>query len=1033
MGKINQVILANSAGYQFAQVRLDGHCDIAGGQGVGKTTLMNALLFPFVVEDRFIDIEKNEKERFSEYYFKFTNSFIIYEVENDLGALYCAVARHEGASLVFNLVSAPYDEGWLFNEAGMPCRDWGEVRQRIGEEVYIKTITTRDKFNRIFLGKGEDYTAQYSIIKTPRDKDSIRPLLANIFKNLPFTQDNLKESLVAAVMTSNNVETEGIALGTHRESLRGFAERYSDIQKVTVTDKDGKTAIDPIADEIFSQKDDYVSAVRERDLIPGKLAFAHSAVVTMKDKVQEDIAALRGRKDSAKKALDEKISDLAKKQSELLGQIGEVKKDLDTIIEYEKKYQDIDVDSLVEWIADKKNLLTQQKELESQRDSFSADAREINFKMKTAIENNTQVYRHKQNEIEAGYNKSVADLNAKRQAASDEADRKRAEIEKQYASLIGKDWTDTAKQYVKSLMEVTRKVEASETIEDAKAALSSIPESEPILSDVLIKRVGEGASLKDLKATAKKASGDLESHLTEKVKLEKKKADELAGVNVEFNSIKKSIDEQINTLASKKREDIAAVVSECRKMEAEIKRAYQTQLSGGDSEKQTLITELQENLESVNYQLEMIDKFPAAAEDKRRWLDRKPSVSARKAELNKEKIAIDEAIKRERAAGGDEINSLSLAITNSENELRSLETEIKVYESSSPKLKTATADSEPIETEQRPSAIIIEYNKANEAVEKIERTLPEAVRKLKSVLSDLDTFELGIGNNSSLNGFEDYLLVAEKLEARLQGDEESGANLNHYIDIISRIWIDEFKLVVSDLQPAEEMLLQIGKLCSEMNSFIKANNHSDCINYFRMRVDEEENVTDLVRLLRSIKKFWDENQNVLGYDTLFSSGEEPANKEAMKLLEQLHEELERTDSPTIRLGDMFEVRMDFSEMGNEKKNVLNIVKPASEGTTIILKAMLNMALLKIVRGKKQAQNSKLICPIDEINKISPRNLDALTEFASQAGMYIIGSGQLHTQTALDYSYNVWNEPAADGSLIKCISLDAKNSIKAYGI
>ena len=100
MGYLKRLILVNSAGYPIADVRLDGHCDIAGGQGVGKTTLMNAILYPFVVEDRFIDIDRLEKQRFSLYYFPSErNSFVIYEVVNNLGVPYCILIHRSGAIL----------------------------------------------------------------------------------------------------------------------------------------------------------------------------------------------------------------------------------------------------------------------------------------------------------------------------------------------------------------------------------------------------------------------------------------------------------------------------------------------------------------------------------------------------------------------------------------------------------------------------------------------------------------------------------------------------------------------------------------------------------------------------------------------------------------------------------------------------------------------------------------------------------------------------------------------------------------------
>ena len=38
MGYLKRLVMVNSGGYQLADVLLDGHSDMAGGQGVGKTT-----------------------------------------------------------------------------------------------------------------------------------------------------------------------------------------------------------------------------------------------------------------------------------------------------------------------------------------------------------------------------------------------------------------------------------------------------------------------------------------------------------------------------------------------------------------------------------------------------------------------------------------------------------------------------------------------------------------------------------------------------------------------------------------------------------------------------------------------------------------------------------------------------------------------------------------------------------------------------------------------------------------------------------
>ncbi|MBR1435453.1 MAG: ATP-binding protein, partial [Bacteroidales bacterium] len=222
MGYLKRLVLVNSAGYGFAEVRLDGHCDMAGGQGVGKTTLLNAIVYPFVVEDRYIDIDRKEKQIFSSYYFPKANSFVIYEVVNNKDVPYCIIIHKTGASLNFHFVSAPYDEEWLY-EGERQVRTWSEIKSKLDAEgISVRHEDTAKQFNNIFLGRGGAYMEQYSIIRSPENKDSIRPLISAIFKNLPFTQETLKEALVASVMMDNQVTSEGIDLASHRRNLSDF-------------------------------------------------------------------------------------------------------------------------------------------------------------------------------------------------------------------------------------------------------------------------------------------------------------------------------------------------------------------------------------------------------------------------------------------------------------------------------------------------------------------------------------------------------------------------------------------------------------------------------------------------------------------------------------------------------------------------------------------------------------------------------------------------------------------------------------------
>ena len=331
---------------------------------------------------------------------------------------------------------------------------------------------------------------------------------------------------------------------------------------------------------------------------------------------------------------------------------------------------------------------------------------------------------------------------------------------------------------------------------------------------------------------------------------------------------------------------------------------------------------------------------------------------------------------------------------------------------------------EPIPTEQTAKDIITSYDDIRRTIDDLKVEIPEAVKRIYApdMLSRVDTFQLGISRNDSLSTFDEFLSVAEKLRTRLENSDEK-MGLDWYVRLNTNIWLDEIRNISTAMSPVENMLMQIQKLCRKATAFVKEYNKTDCIDDFSMNVNEKD-TTDLVRILREISKFYQEKNVVLGFDNLFSDDEEPANKKAIELLERFSDELERCGEQRISMTSMFDIRMNVTEKGNTIKNVLSLNRPGSSGTASVLKAMLNMTLLHIFLEKNQAENTKLICAIDEMNTISAYNLDVLTRFADAAGMIMIGSGQDHTKAVLDYAYNVYDITQADGSRIKEISLDA---------
>ena len=1034
MGYLKRLVLVNSAGYHWANVRLDGHCDFAGGQGVGKTTLMNAILYPFVVEDRFIDIDRLEKQKFSLYYFPSErNSFVIYEVVNNLGAPYCILIHRSGAILYYHFISSEFDYDWLY-EGEEQVKDWQEIRDKLNKAgIVFKTEDKREKFNNIFLGKGAHYNEQYSIVKSNKDKDAIRPLLSAIFRNLPFSQDTLKNALVAAVMSSNQLDNEGIDLASHRRNLEGFAERYSDILKMTEKDSTGKTAVEPIAEVLLDAVDKYYSYNEELRKIPGRLVFAIAAQrkrILSLEKSIADNANEMGRHEKTWEAREKEI------QGQLLDAVGKrggVEKELKTIEEIEAHYneEEVNVEDLVAWIGEKQVHVQDLASLRKQRNALTANSEDIQTQKENALKDNELFYKNLEVLEKTKYSKILESLQKRRSDVISEAEKSSAEVEKKYKGLLGKNWRETEQNLIDALIDLSGKLSTAETIEDAKSAFRQAAvefDYEGVLTDIQTRRNGNIEGLDALKAQVEASRKRIEAELDRKVQLEKEKEHELSVISSKKKKTLEAIDSEGHDAEKAFKQEKKRIFDEHKEKVEEICNAFDTKIHGNNDEIKAALEELNELIAGEEKVLTAIERFPSAAEHKARYFDKKPLLLKEKEELNNQVADLNNLLKSETAQFNATHETLKAKITtektdkeNREESLRNINQFLDIHSD----IKASCENALPIENESTPTDIKEDFTSLRNDIRDLKETISKTAQRLyePGMLSRLDTFQLGFGINDSLSSFEDFLGIAEKLRARLQNSAEA-MGMDKFIQLYSVTWLSEIKDIDTAMSPVENMLMQIGKLCKQTTAFVKKHNTTDCIDSVSMSI-EEEDTPDIIRLMREISVFYKKNNTALGVDNLFASEDGSANNEAVHYLSRFAQILNQDlDLKMISLSSMFNIRMDLVEKGNAIKNLLSFNNPGSRGTAIVLKAMLNMALLHIVLEKHQAENTRLICAIDEMNTIEARNLDALTDFATAAGLFIIGSGQHHTKSVLDYSYDVWDEREEDGVVYKHVSMDA---------
>ena len=116
MRSLRKIVFVNSANIRFAEVKLDGNVHFIGTQGVGKSTLLRAILFFYNADKLHLGIPK-EMRSFDDFYLPHANSYIVYEVEHEHGPFSILVFRSSGRAC-YRFVDAAFRKEWLIDEHG---------------------------------------------------------------------------------------------------------------------------------------------------------------------------------------------------------------------------------------------------------------------------------------------------------------------------------------------------------------------------------------------------------------------------------------------------------------------------------------------------------------------------------------------------------------------------------------------------------------------------------------------------------------------------------------------------------------------------------------------------------------------------------------------------------------------------------------------------------------------------------------------------------------------------------------------------
>ena len=291
-------------------------------------------------------------------------------------------------------------------------------------------------------------------------------------------------------------------------------------------------------------------------------------------------------------------------------------------------------------------------------------------------------------------------------------------------------------------------------------------------------------------------------------------------------------------------------------------------------------------------------------------------------------------------------------------------------------------------------------------IDEINRCWQNAINRLNDLKESTNKF---LENFSTNNDFKFPRIITDK-----HGYQEFAEELNEFINNSK---IDEFerrvnerfanviKLVGKETGDLMSKTGDIQKVISNINKDFENKNFVGAIRKIELRIDDSAN--RVVQLLLMIKKYNDEHSFNIGGLNLFSAvvDRDSMNKKAVDLLKQLSKAITEYRRDSISLSDSFELKFRVEENQNDTGWVEKLSNVGSEGTDVLVKAMINIMLLNVFKegASKRFKEFRLHCMMDEIGKLHPNNIKGILQFANDRNILLI-NGSPTENNALNYRH-----------------------------
>ncbi len=301
MRSLTKIIFINSAHIRYGEVALDGNIHFTGTQGVGKTTLLRALLFFYNARKDKLGIRNQGQRSFDDYYVPTPSSYIVYEVSRgEEQSPFCVILFRRHNKAAFRFVDAPYDRSWLIDDHGVVATDPVTVRQRIQNKgTDLSGIIYRyNQYLDILYGNRSARISKdllkYYLLKS-QQYQNIPRIIQNVFLNERVDGGFIKNTIICSI-TGEEEET-AVDLNFFRSKLVNFSDELKDISLWSHKNKQGIVETRRDADKIIEIAHKISAGEFSMRELCGMLIYS-------RNKAEKDIPVLTSRIQKKKATID---------------------------------------------------------------------------------------------------------------------------------------------------------------------------------------------------------------------------------------------------------------------------------------------------------------------------------------------------------------------------------------------------------------------------------------------------------------------------------------------------------------------------------------------------------------------------------------------------------------------------------------------------------------------------------------------------------------------------------------------------------